>query len=92
MRRSTAALTATLVALAACGGAPAPQVELGPLVQLTPHVAQLDLRGRATCAIASLVALRFEEELEGWLDGGLRAGLSVTEVVEILMQTAYYAG
>ena len=52
----------------------------------------LDLRGRATCAIAALVALRFEEELEAWLDGGLQAGLSVTEVVEIVMQTAYYAG
>lgn len=52
----------------------------------------LDLRGRATCAIAALVALRYEEELEAWLDGGLRAGLSVTEVVEVIMQTAYYAG
>ena len=52
----------------------------------------LDQRGRATCAIAALVALRFEDDLEGWLDGGLQAGLTVEEVIEIVMQTAYYAG
>jgi len=56
------------------------------------HRPGLDLRSRAICAIASLVALRFEDQLAAWIRGGLRAGLSKEEVVETLMHSAYYAG
>jgi 4-carboxymuconolactone decarboxylase len=52
----------------------------------------LDMRGRATCALAALVALRLEDELEVWLDGSVQAGLSVAEIIEVIMQVAYYAG
>jgi 4-carboxymuconolactone decarboxylase len=56
------------------------------------HRPGLDLRSRAICAIASLVALRFEDQLAAWIRGGLRAGLSKEEMVETLMHSAYYAG
>jgi 4-carboxymuconolactone decarboxylase len=56
------------------------------------HRPGLDLKTRAICAIASLVALRFEDHLGAWLRGGLRAGLSRDELVETLMHSAYYAG
>ena len=56
------------------------------------HRPGLDIQARAVCTIASLVALRAEAQLRNWLRGGLRAGLTRDQIVEVLMHSAYYAG
>ena len=52
----------------------------------------LDLKSRVVCATASLTALQAEGQLRNFLGAGLRMGFSKDEMVEVLMQTAGYAG
>ncbi len=53
----------------------------------------LDLRTRSAVTVAVLIALRSDEEqLVGHMRGGLRNGLSVAELVEVILHTAAYAG
>ena len=53
---------------------------------------QLDLRSRSLCTVAQLAALGKTEELRGHLAGALALGIRREELVEVLMQTACYAG
>lgn len=52
----------------------------------------LDRRTRSALTIALLAALGHHEELALHVRGGLRNGLSVEEVKEVLLHTAVYAG
>lgn len=52
----------------------------------------LDLRSRSLVTVAQLAALGKTDELRAHLAGALRVGLSREELVEVLMQTACYAG
>lgn len=52
----------------------------------------LDLRSRSLCTVAQLAALGRTEELKGHLAGALRLGIKREELIEVLMQTACYAG
>ena len=52
----------------------------------------LDLRSRSLCTVAQLAALGKTDELKGHLVGALNLGISRDELVEVLMQTACYAG
>jgi 4-carboxymuconolactone decarboxylase len=53
----------------------------------------LDLRGREIATIAALTALgNATPQLKVHLEAGLNVGLSRTEIVEIIMQMAVYAG
>jgi 4-carboxymuconolactone decarboxylase len=53
---------------------------------------QLDLRSRSLCTVAQLAALGKTEELKGHLVGALNLGITREELIEVLMQTACYAG
>ena len=53
---------------------------------------QLDLRSRSLCTVAQLAALGKTEELKGHLLGARNLGISREELIEVLMQTACYAG
>ena len=52
----------------------------------------LDLRSRSLCTVAQLAALGRTEELRMHLHGALNLGIAREELVEVLMQTAVYAG
>lgn len=52
----------------------------------------LDLRSRSLCTVAQLAALGKTDELKGHLVGALNLGIKKEELVEVLMQTACYAG
>lgn len=52
----------------------------------------LDLRSRSLCTVAQLAALGRHDELKAHLAGALRLGISRQELIEVLMQTACYAG
>jgi 4-carboxymuconolactone decarboxylase len=52
----------------------------------------LDLRSRSLCTVAQLAALGRTEELKGHLVGALNLGITREELIEVLMQTACYAG
>ena len=52
----------------------------------------LALRDRSLCTVAQLAALGRTEELKGHLAGALNLGISRAELIEVLMQTACYAG
>jgi len=52
----------------------------------------LDLRSRSLCTVAQLAALGRTEELKGHLSGALNLGITREELIEVLMQTACYAG
>jgi 4-carboxymuconolactone decarboxylase len=52
----------------------------------------LDLRSRSLCTVAQLAALGKTEELKGHLLGALHLGIKREELIEVLMQTACYAG
>ncbi len=52
----------------------------------------LALRDRSLVTVAQLAALGKTGELRGHLAGALNVGLSKEELVEVLMQTAVYAG
>ncbi len=52
----------------------------------------LDLRSRSLCTVAQLAALGRTDELKGHLAGALNLGIKREELIEVLMQTACYAG
>jgi len=52
----------------------------------------LDLRSRSLCTVAQLAALGRTDELKGHLMGALNLGIPRDELIEVLMQTACYAG
>ena len=52
----------------------------------------LDLRSRSLCTVAQLAALGRTDELKGHLAGALNLGIRREELIEVLMQTACYAG
>ena len=52
----------------------------------------LDLRSRGLCTVAQLAALGRTDELRGHLYGALNLGIRREELIEVLMQTACYAG
>ena len=52
----------------------------------------LALRDRSLVTVAQLAALGKTEELRAHLAGALNLGISQEELVEVLMQTAVYAG
>ena len=52
----------------------------------------LDLRSRSLCTVAQLAALGKVDELRGHLAGALALGIKREELIEVLMQTACYAG
>src|SRR5437870_11239205 len=52
----------------------------------------LDLRSRSLCTVAQLAALGRTEELKLHLAGALNLGIKREELIEVLMQTACYAG
>lgn len=53
---------------------------------------QLAIRDRSLVTVAQLAALGRSEELRAHLAGALNVGISREELVEVLMQTAIYAG
>jgi 4-carboxymuconolactone decarboxylase len=53
---------------------------------------ELDRRTRSCITIAVLTALRAEQELRLHVAAGRRNGLSDTEIAEVIMHTAGYAG
>ncbi len=53
---------------------------------------QLDLRSRSLCTVAQLAALGKIDELRGHLVGARNLGITREELIEVLMQTACYAG
>jgi 4-carboxymuconolactone decarboxylase len=52
----------------------------------------LDLRSRSLCTVAQLAALGRTDELRAHLQGALNLGITRDELIEVLMQTACYAG
>ena len=52
----------------------------------------LDVRSRSLCTVAQLAALGRTDELKAHLAGALNLGITREELVEVLMQTACYAG
>lgn len=52
----------------------------------------LALRDRSLVTVAQLAALGKTEELKAHLNGALSLGITKEELVEVLMQTAVYAG
>jgi 4-carboxymuconolactone decarboxylase len=52
----------------------------------------LAIRDRSLCTVAQLAALGRMEELKGHLYGALNLGIKREELIEVLMQTACYAG
>ena len=52
----------------------------------------LPLRDRSLITVAQLAALGKTGELRGHLAGALNLGISKEELIEVLMQTAVYAG
>jgi len=52
----------------------------------------LDLRSRSLCTVAQLAALGRTDELKGHLMGARNLGITREELIEVLMQTACYAG
>lgn len=52
----------------------------------------LDLRSRSLCTVAQLAALGKPDELRLHLHGALHLGITREELLEVLMQTACYAG
>lgn len=52
----------------------------------------LAIRDRSLCTVAQLAALGKTEELKGHLYGALNLGIKREELIEVLMQTACYAG
>src|SRR2546428_13793388 len=52
----------------------------------------LDLRSRSLCTVAQLAALGRMDELKLHLAAALNLGIKREELIEVLMQTACYAG
>ena len=52
----------------------------------------LDLRTRSIATISALIALARTNQLEFHMRAGLRLGVTETEIKELILQLAYYAG
>ena len=52
----------------------------------------LDLKSRVVCSTAALTVLRADAQLRNFLQAGLNVGFSKEEMVEVMTQTAGYAG
>jgi 4-carboxymuconolactone decarboxylase len=52
----------------------------------------LDIRSRSLCTVAQLAALGKLDELKAHLHGAKNLGIKREELIEVLMQTACYAG
>ena len=52
----------------------------------------LAIRDRSLCTVAQLAALGRTEELKAHVAGALNLGITREELIEVLMQTACYAG
>ncbi len=52
----------------------------------------LELKMRSAITIAALTAMQRLPQLKGHIANGLNAGLSKKEIIEILIQMAFYAG
>jgi 4-carboxymuconolactone decarboxylase len=52
----------------------------------------LDIRSRSLCTVAQLAALGRTDELRAHVIGARNLGITRAELVEVLMQTAVYAG
>lgn len=52
----------------------------------------LDRRSRSVAVLSSLIALGHDEELAMHLRAARRNGLTVDEIVEVILQSAVYAG
>jgi 4-carboxymuconolactone decarboxylase len=52
----------------------------------------LELKMRSAITIAALTAMQRLPQLKGHIANGLNAGLTKDEIIEILMQMAFYAG
>lgn len=52
----------------------------------------LDRRARSVAVLSSLIALGHEEEFEMHVHAALRNGLTPDEIVEVILQSAIYAG
>jgi 4-carboxymuconolactone decarboxylase len=78
-----------------------------PMAELAPEFAQLiadisfgetyadprlDLKTRALCTVAALVARGEETYAANWIGNALRAGATPEEVVEVLRQLFFYLG
>jgi 4-carboxymuconolactone decarboxylase len=83
------------------GGAEFPAQKLAPeFFSLVPSFVfgmfwarpNLDLRSRSLCTVAQLAALGRHDELKAHLAGALNLGIKREELIEVLMQTACYAG
>ena len=53
---------------------------------------QLAVRDRSLVTVAQLAALGHSQELRAHLAGALNVGISREELIEVMMQTAVYAG
>ena len=88
-------------------GAPAPGAAKSPTQELAPDLGRisdevlfgqvwsrpgLELPHRSMITIAALTALGREPELKSHIRGGLNLGLTREQIVEIIMQMAFYAG
>src|SRR5262249_42241487 len=88
-------------------GAPAPGAPKSPSQELAPDMGRisdevlfgqiwsrpgLELPHRSMITIAALTALGREVELKAHIRGGLHNGLTGEEIVEIILQMAFYAG
>lgn len=52
----------------------------------------LDRRSRSIAVLSSMIALGHEEEFEMHVHAALRNGLTPDEIVEVILQSAIYAG
>ena len=53
----------------------------------------LSMKSRIVCALSALVVQgRYDQFIRRMIEGGLRNGLSRTEIMEVLMHLAFYAG
>jgi len=88
-------------------GAPAPGAPKSPTAELAPDLGHfsdevlfgqvwnrpgLELPHRSMITIAALTAMGREVELRAHIRGGLNLGLTREQIVEIIMQMAFYAG
>jgi 4-carboxymuconolactone decarboxylase len=88
-------------------GAPAPGAPKSPTQELAPDLGRisdevlfgqvwsrpgLELPHRSMITIAALTAMGREVELRAHIRGGLNLGLTREQIVEIIMQMAFYAG
>jgi 4-carboxymuconolactone decarboxylase len=88
-------------------GTPAPGTPKSPTQELAPELGRisdavlfgqvwsrpgLELAQRSMITIAALTALGREVELKAHIRGGLNLGLTREQIVEVILQMAFYAG